>query len=566
MDLSTPMSLAVLKKQLESALEERKAGLPIGDVCIESLLEKIERLERNLSSGDEVPSSELRFIEPTRREQEEEEEEDSEESKRHCFRDDKDSSFSGNRILEANRREEEKEVVRFLESMDRSKRKRFCGDDDDLSSKYRCLESIQREEEEEEEHDAALKSSDRFLESIRRGKEESDAVFIEPELESTSQQSKRKRSSTSEAVKHGSNSELPRQVQEDKFANDAVFYKPWLDSVRLKRQRFGDDEAPLSSSSPSQEEVLALTLLQLSRDKWEKPTQPQPQTQPQTQTSPETQPHTQVETQTQPQLHIERQQQTPAKFDSYKCSVCGKEFSSYQALGGHKASHRVKPPQPHVETHAHVETQTHIQRQQQTPPAKFDSYKCSVCGKELTSFQALGGHKASHRVKPPQPLVENVSTDGGDQKQRKLLLPSGKIHKCSICHIVFPTGQALGGHKRRHYEGVLGSHKHSQEETVKWSLSNRSVVTNVSDQNEVVPGRIKLSPSHGSVLNYVSDLDQSLRRSDNVQQLSEKEVVPDENKWSPNNGSIVTNASDPKQSIRRLIDLNNHPEFDESGG
>jgi hypothetical protein len=30
---------------------------------------------------------------------------------------------------------------------------------------------------------------------------------------------------------------------------------------------------------------------------------------------------------------------------------------------------------------------------------------------------------------------------------------SGRVHECSICHKTFPTGQALGGHKRCHYEG-----------------------------------------------------------------------------------------------------------------
>ncbi|BAT04808.1 Os08g0300366 [Oryza sativa Japonica Group] len=30
----------------------------------------------------------------------------------------------------------------------------------------------------------------------------------------------------------------------------------------------------------------------------------------------------------------------------FKCSVCGRSFSSYQALGGHKTSHRFKLPTP----------------------------------------------------------------------------------------------------------------------------------------------------------------------------------------------------------------------------
>ncbi|KAL4348770.1 hypothetical protein GQ457_17G009770 [Hibiscus cannabinus] len=37
------------------------------------------------------------------------------------------------------------------------------------------------------------------------------------------------------------------------------------------------------------------------------------------------------------------------------------------------------------------------------------------------------------------------------------LNPSGKSHECSICHESFPTGQALGGHKRCHYEGWAGN-------------------------------------------------------------------------------------------------------------
>ncbi|KAL3621480.1 hypothetical protein CASFOL_036392 [Castilleja foliolosa] len=33
--------------------------------------------------------------------------------------------------------------------------------------------------------------------------------------------------------------------------------------------------------------------------------------------------------------------------------------------------------------------------------ATANSYSRSVCGKALPSYQALGGHKASHRARPP---------------------------------------------------------------------------------------------------------------------------------------------------------------------
>nr|GMC87719.1 zinc finger protein ZAT10-like [Ipomoea batatas] len=71
--------------------------------------------------------------------------------------------------------------------------------------------------------------------------------------------------------------------------------------------------------------------------------------------------------------------------------------------------------------------------------------------------KTLGGHKASHRK-----YAATVSDDNNHPSTSSsvaaagALNPSGKPHECSICHKSFPTGQALGGHKRRHYEGKLG--------------------------------------------------------------------------------------------------------------
>ncbi|ESQ40343.1 hypothetical protein EUTSA_v10014546mg [Eutrema salsugineum] len=89
------------------------------------------------------------------------------------------------------------------------------------------------------------------------------------------------------------------------------------------------------------------------------------------------------------------------------------------------------------------------------PPTPI--HKCSVCDKAFSSYQALGGHKASHRKN-----VSFTQTTGGDEQSTSSAITtvshgsgggSVKSHVCSICNKSFATGQALGGHKRCHYEG-----------------------------------------------------------------------------------------------------------------
>ncbi|CDY50966.1 BnaA06g37620D [Brassica napus] len=179
-----------------------------------------------------------------------------------------------------------------------------------------------------------------------------------------------------------------------------------------------------------------------------------------------------------------------------------------------------------------------LQTQTQTPH-KFDSYKCDVCGKEFTSYQALGGHKASHRVKLQQPLVENANAEAGG-KTRPRMAPSGKIHKCSICNVEFPTGQALGGHKRRHYEGVLSGNKRSHD--------------------EVIAGDRSSSPNHESDVTNMSGRKQSFVGD---HKRSHDEVIAGD-KSSPKHESDVT--KNPGRSFIRLFDLNEFPlqEFDDN--
>ena len=98
-----------------------------------------------------------------------------------------------------------------------------------------------------------------------------------------------------------------------------------------------------------------------------------------------------------------------------------------------------------------------------------------TCNKVFNSYQALGGHKASHKklisvnnhthmIQDDQkklPLLVTSKTDLNSERLRSAskIVPELKIglssskkviqrHECLISFRVFPSGQALGGHKR----------------------------------------------------------------------------------------------------------------------
>ncbi|KAJ8900317.1 hypothetical protein K2173_024957 [Erythroxylum novogranatense] len=103
-------------------------------------------------------------------------------------------------------------------------------------------------------------------------------------------------------------------------------------------------------------------------------------------------------------------------------------------------------------------------------------FECKACKKVFNSHQALGGHRASHKkvkgcfaarleqgledsvgdedvitheeffpTKPTSTLLFDHGSSTGPPKKKS------KAHECSICHRVFSSGQALGGHKRCHW-------------------------------------------------------------------------------------------------------------------
>lgn len=101
------------------------------------------------------------------------------------------------------------------------------------------------------------------------------------------------------------------------------------------------------------------------------------------------------------------------------------------------------------------------------------AYECKTCNRCFPSFQALGGHRASHK-KPKANTEEKIKAVAfvDDQEQvldqfnntststtlslqiaNRVIYSSNnksKVHECSICGAEFSSGQALGGHMRRH--------------------------------------------------------------------------------------------------------------------
>lgn len=116
-------------------------------------------------------------------------------------------------------------------------------------------------------------------------------------------------------------------------------------------------------------------------------------------------------------------------------------------------------------------------------PHKRSKFECSACNKIFHSYQALGGHRASHKKtkgcfasrigdssensietenSPDEiPISHLATTDHCDDDGVK---KHNKGHECPICLKVFPSGQALGGHKRSHF--VADQHQAKENQAI----------------------------------------------------------------------------------------------------
>ncbi|EOA27970.1 hypothetical protein CARUB_v10024141mg [Capsella rubella] len=94
--------------------------------------------------------------------------------------------------------------------------------------------------------------------------------------------------------------------------------------------------------------------------------------------------------------------------------------------------------------------QISLNQNQHTESHTSNRFECKTCNKRFSSFQALGGHRASHK----KPKLTTVDVEQKDVKHLSYNYKGNHSHECSICGQSFGTGQALGGHMRRHRSSI----------------------------------------------------------------------------------------------------------------
>lgn len=122
----------------------------------------------------------------------------------------------------------------------------------------------------------------------------------------------------------------------------------------------------------------------------------------------------------------------PNKRSKFECTTCNRTFHSYQALGGHRASH--KKIKGCFASKIEI-SENSIETDQHSPDPTADSKLIKFCSNE-------------------NPIDQEIPAGCGEKRQKTIVSKkSNKGHECPICLKVFPSGQALGGHKRSHMVG-----------------------------------------------------------------------------------------------------------------
>ncbi|CAL9006721.1 unnamed protein product [Prunus brigantina] len=176
-----------------------------------------------------------------------------------------------------------------------------------------------------------------------------------------------------------------------------------LKKIKLKNKVISSSKTdsfepePVSSiSDATTEEDVAFCLMMLSRDKWKKQDQQhhQQQHQQEQEQDQDDEAERSMEDSDESEEQLVKFPRTRTTRGKYKCETCNKVFKSYQALGGHRASHKkIKASNPNPIYEHELEQENNAGA---SSVAERKTHECPVCFRVFSSGQALGGHKRSH--------------------------------------------------------------------------------------------------------------------------------------------------------------------------
>uniref|UniRef100_A0A0D3F8G6 C2H2-type domain-containing protein n=1 Tax=Oryza barthii TaxID=65489 RepID=A0A0D3F8G6_9ORYZ len=160
----------------------------------------------------------------------------------------------------------------------------------------------------------------------------------------------------------------------------------------------------------------------------------------------------------------------------FECKACKKVFTSHQALGGHRASHKkvkgcfaaklessrnetsqTQTQQQHVSAAPHDNTRattSHVITSDISMDANTIGASADADGKAAASGVGAGEIVLAGASSTDMAMMMSVEDFAPTPLAPSAVSPfkkKGKVHECSICHRVFTSGQALGGHKRCHW-------------------------------------------------------------------------------------------------------------------
>ncbi|KAK1292627.1 Zinc finger protein ZAT8 [Acorus calamus] len=229
----------------------------------------------------------------------------------------------------------------------------------------------------------------------------------------------------------------------------------------------GDEQH--QSPTTVEEEVMeaANILIMLSRDHWPPAVSAPPDTsegRPNEGDNDDDEHHMNTTHQSSSEAAPPRKRHKNSKSLPYICDRCGTAFASRNALAGHMSWHSRRecdaPDQEAAEALLLL-SRADVSGDGEKSEEHKRLFRCFECDKDFDSFQALGGHRASH--------------NNGRRKCEPGRQSTHRCHKCGKC---FPSGTALGGHMRAHYD--LAKIKKKQR-----MLSAEAAA--VSDDNVVPP-------------------------------------------------------------------------------